>query len=121
MAGAVGAVASARSAVRVGGYLNEARRIPKGVREIGKGGNRLTVEQRASLERFKGKNTKVKNEIEITSFSDGRVVYSVKVPARDIPGSYRIYEKYVDAAGKKIGANAITIGPKGELVHVKPK
>jgi hypothetical protein len=88
--------------------------------ETGRGTGGLTSGQLDSLSRFKGKGAGFKNP-DVTKFSDGSVIYSTKVPARDIPGSYALYEKHVDAYGKKIKTNKITVGPAGEVVHIKPK
>ncbi len=43
----------------------------------------------------------------------------LKKPADNIPKSYRVYEKNIDAKGNFQKLDKITIGPKGELVHIK--
>jgi len=118
--GVAAAGRDAVNAVRLRNYLNEMRKIPKGVREVGKSQELLTDKQKKSLHTLKKKGSSFKSP-EITNFSNGSAMYTVKVPARNVRGSYRIYEKHVDANGKTIKMDAITIGPNGELVHVKTK
>lgn len=102
-------------------YLDRVRKLPSSIREIGKGESTLTGEQKASLKRFKKKNPKVQQEIEVTKLSDGSAIFTARKPADNIRGSYKLYDKRVDPQGKKIEMNAVTIGARGEQVNTKPK
>jgi hypothetical protein len=117
----VGGATAARNAIRLRGYLNEARKIPKGVVEMGKGRASLTKEQFSKLTDWGKSNRNYKPDIQVTNFSDGSSIFSFKVPARDIPSSYAVWEKRVSAGGKTINVSKTSIGPKGELIHNKPK
>ena len=66
-----------------------------------------------------GARTTHNDGIEIINYSDGRVVFSVKQPARDIPGSYTMWEKQMDSVGNTIRNSKTTVGPNGELIHIK--
>ncbi|MDD9899925.1 MAG: hypothetical protein OXT65_02995 [Alphaproteobacteria bacterium] len=123
ISGAAGAIGSgaraAHNAIRLRRYLNTARQIPKGVRKVGSGAESLSSGQRASLKTFTKKHSKYKGSMGVTNYSDGRAIYTVKHPAKNIPGSYTIWDKQVDAAGRVIRTTKTTVGPDGELIHIK--
>ena len=56
----------------------------------------------------------------ITRGADGRIHLTTRVPGR-VPGSYAVYEKVVDAAGKTIDVTKTTFAPDGTIVHIKNK
>ena len=111
---------AAYNAYRLRRYLDDARQIPKGVKEVSKGTKDLTSGQQKTLKEFKRARSKHKKDIEVINYSDGRAVFTVKQPAKNIPGSYTVWEKQVDATGKTIRHNKTTVGPRGELIHTKP-
>lgn len=111
---------SARRAQATEEYLATARNLPPGVTRIGSDIAKLTPQQLKSLKRFKAKGAGFKNP-EIVNLSDGSAIYSAKVPAKNIPGSYKIYEKHVSPGGEKIKMPSVTVGPRGELVNIKMK
>ena len=120
VAGAIGrGTRTAYNAYRLRGYLDEARQIPKGVQEVGKGTESLSGGQKRSLKEFTKKHSKYKESMDVTNYSDGRVVYSIKHPAERVPGSYAVCDKQVDASGKAIRTTKTTVGPDGELIHIK--
>lgn len=110
---------AARNAARLKQYLKEARQIPKGVTEVGKGASSLSTRQIGKLEGFSKERSKRFEEIEIIKYSDGRAVFSTKQPARDIPNSYAIWEKQVSKTGDTIRIYKTVVGPDGALVHIK--
>lgn len=118
--GPAGRGGGGNAASRVEGYLRNARQLPEGVTEVGRGADKLTDEQLKSLKSFKSKGTAFKNP-EVMHLSDGSAIYSVKIPAKDIPRSYTVWQKQVDASGKIVRTTKTTIGPDNELVHIKPK
>jgi hypothetical protein len=120
-AGAIaGGTRAAYNQARLQRYLAEARQIPKDVREAGKGTENLTTGQMKRLTEFKSDRSKHKDNIEIINYSDGRAIFSVKQPAKKIPKSYTVWEHQVDAVGSTIRRNKTTVGPDGELIHIKP-
>jgi hypothetical protein len=52
---------------------------------------------------------------------DGNVLFEAVSPAKNIPGSYAKYQKWVDKTGKTIKYLKTTVGPNGEIIHVKVK
>ena len=54
-------------------------------------------------------------------FGDGSVAFQAKVPATNIPGSYAVYEKQVDAYGNTTQFTITTYAPDGSIVYVKNK
>jgi hypothetical protein len=48
----------------------------------------------------------------------GGKAFQYQVPATNIPGSYAVYERQVDASGKVISWTKTTYGPNGEIVDV---
>jgi RHS repeat-associated protein len=57
----------------------------------------------------------------ITPIRDGMVRLDAVVPARNIPGSYAVYSKVVDAQGKTVAMWKSTFDEVGNLLHIKPK
>ncbi len=78
----VRAVGAVRRAYKLSGHLKQARKIPKGVKEVSKGEKYLNKEQVGSLKRFKKGNTKFKHEIESVNYSDGRSIFTFKKTCR---------------------------------------
>lgn len=115
----IGGATAVRNALRLRRYLQEARQIPKDVKEVGKGKQHLAPSQQKKLTEFLKERSKSADEIDVTHYSDGRALFSTKQPAKNIPGSYTVWEKQVDSVGKTIRLNKTTVGPNGELIHIK--
>jgi len=77
--------------------------------------------QAANLERFKSGLPKAAGEVKIFNLPKGGKAFQADVPAKNIPGSYAIYEKQVNAAGKTLNYTETTIAPDGSVVNVKIK
>lgn len=120
LAGLVGTEAiEAYNTYRLRGYLSEARQIPKDVYEVIGRPKSLTESQSRALKSFLRKRSKYKEGVEVVHYSDGRVIFTVKQPAANIPNSYAVWEEQVDMSGKTIRMNKTVVGPEGELVHIK--
>jgi hypothetical protein len=101
-------------------YLNEARKLPESVQKIGLGADKLTQSQTKKFEEWQKNNKNFQTDIEVTKFSDGRAIYTFRVPAADNTNSYKLYEKHVDLSGKTTDAYALTIR-NGNLYENKNK
>jgi hypothetical protein len=110
----------AYNAYRLQRYLAEARQIPKDVKVVSRGVDNLTIGQQKTLKGFSRSRSKYKNDIEVINYSDGRAIFSVKQPAKNIPDSSAVWEQQVDAVGKTIRLNKTSVGPDGELIHIRP-
>jgi len=79
----------------------------------------LNAAQALNVQRFKlpnGAGTTTVREL-----PGGGRVFQASVPARDVAGSYAVYEKQIDAAGKTLELTKTTYDPMGRIVHVKDK
>jgi hypothetical protein len=106
--------------LKIGDLLHRSRNLPDDVVEVSRGIDDLTSLQKESLKRFFDNNRNYKPEIEIANYSDGRALFSFRVPGK-VPGSFAVYEKQVSPQGKMIRTRKISIDPQGNLIHDKPK
>jgi len=81
----------------------------------------LSAEQAANLGRFEKKLPANASDVRVFDLPAGGKVFQSQSPSKNIPGSFAQYEKQVDSAGKTIQYTKTTVGPKGEIVHVKDK
>ena len=115
-AGAVVAVPTAYSTfVSYAAVFNQADKLT-----AENGAVSLTGEQAKNLARFEKSLPGVPEPTVIRPLPNGSVSVQAKVPG-NVPGSYAIYEKQIDAAGKSIQVTKTTVDPAGNIVHVKDK
>jgi hypothetical protein len=57
----------------------------------------------------------------IRELPGGGKAFQSTVPSANIPGSYAVYEKQIDAYGVTLEFNKTTYAPDGSIVHVKDK
>ncbi len=56
-----------------------------------------------------------------TLLEDGNYLFEAVSPAKNIPGSYAKYQKWVDPSGKTTKYLKTTYGPDGQIIHIKNK
>jgi RHS repeat-associated protein len=80
----------------------------------------LTVEQAANLARFANKLPAATGEIAVDTLGEDSLIFSSTVPG-NVPGSYAVYQKIVDALGITTDYVKTTVDNLGNLVSVKVK
>lgn len=81
----------------------------------------LTPKQLKNIERFQKKlPANAKDSLSKMELPNGGVAVQGVSPG-NVPGSYAVYEKQIDAAGDTIQYTKTTYDPAGQIVHVKDK
>jgi hypothetical protein len=80
----------------------------------------LTPAQDANLGRFKDSLPNGAGPVSFHELPNGGVAFQSTVPGQ-VPGSYAIYEKQVDAEGVTVQFTKTTVDPHGRIVHTKDK
>lgn len=80
----------------------------------------LTPVQSANLARYMRKLPANSGDAVIVQRADGTIEYWSQSPGR-VPGSYAVYVKKVNQAGRTIGYTKVTVDPSGDIVSIKDK
>ncbi|MGI5215493.1 hypothetical protein [Plantactinospora sp. CA-290183] len=80
----------------------------------------LTSEQRSNLTRYEKKLPAAATHVVIRQRPDGTIQFEAMVSGR-VPGSYALYTKTVDGAGRTIAYTKTTHTPDGSIAHTKDK
>ncbi|MCG9881829.1 MAG: hypothetical protein MH472_14635, partial [Bacteroidia bacterium] len=75
--------------------------------------------QLANFNRFAKSLPNTATNFSIFDMPNGGKAFQAYVPATNIPGSFAIYEKQIDAAGKTLQMTKTTIDAEGKVVHIR--
>jgi len=81
----------------------------------------MNASQLKNLERFEKNLPNGAGSTIVRELPDGGKAFQSIVPARNIPGSYAVYEKQVDAKGVTLEFTKTTVAPDATIIHVKDK
>ncbi|UFP96417.1 RHS repeat-associated core domain-containing protein [Gloeobacter morelensis] len=81
----------------------------------------LNPEQAKNLGRFNKSLPRNAGATKIYNLPNGGKAFQATSPARNIPGSYAIYEKQIDAIGRTLNYTITTIAPNGSVVKIATK
>lgn len=81
----------------------------------------LNSKQLANFNRFQKRLPRQATSIRIYNLPSEGKAFQADVPAKNIIGSYAIYEKQIDAEGITLSYTKTTYAPDGTIIHVKQK
>ena len=102
------------------GYLTSNMTPQMGAPDLIGGMGLLKVpSQIANFNRFAKSLPKTATNFSIFDLPNGGKAFQAIIPASEIPGSFAIYEKQIDAAGKTLQMTKTTIDAEGKVVHIR--